>query len=343
MKASIFHGTRDIRVEEVPDAGLREPTDALVRVTRAAICGSDLWFYRGISKWEAGWRTGHEFMGVVEAVGSEVRTVKRGDMVIAPFAFSDGTCDFCRQGLQTSCRHGGYWGSTNDGGQAEAVRVPHADGTLVAVPDGDHQAILASLLPLTDVLPTGHHAAVSAGVGPGSVAAVVGDGAVGLCAVLAAKRLGAERIIALGHNRARLDLALRLGATEAHDSNEEGLAERIVEATGGGVPHVLEAVGAQSSLDLALAVARPGGRVGVVGVPNGVEKLDIRRMFGANIAVCGGVAPARHYIPELLADVLAGRIDPSPVLDRTLDLSGVPEGYRAMDAREAVKVMVAIS
>ncbi|MHB8507156.1 MAG: zinc-binding dehydrogenase [Candidatus Dormibacteria bacterium] len=343
MKASVFHGTRDIRIDEVPDAGLREPSDALVRVTRAAICGSDLWFYRGISKWEAGWRTGHEFMGVVEAVGSEVRSVRRGDMVIAPFAFSDGTCDFCQQGLQTSCRHGGYWGSVNDGGQAEAVRVPHADGTLVAVPDGDHQAILASLLPLTDVLPTGHHAAVSAGVGQGSVTAVVGDGAVGLCAVLAAKRLGAERIIALGHNRTRLDLALRLGATEAHDSTEAGLAERIIESTGGGAPHVLEAVGAQSSLDLALAIARPGGRVGVVGVPNGVENLDIRRMFGANIGVCGGVAPVRGYIPELLADVLAGLIDPSPILDRTVDLAGVPEGYRAMDSREAIKVMVAIS
>ena len=343
MKASIFHGTRDVRVEEVPDAGLRDPGDALVRVTRAAICGSDLWFYRGISKWESGWRTGHEFMGVVEAVGTEVTSIRKGDTVIAPFAFSDGTCDFCLQGLQTSCRHGGYWGSTNDGGQAEAVRVPHADGTLVALPDGDHQAILASLLPLTDVLPTGHHAAVSAGVGPGSVAAVVGDGAVGLCAVIAARRLGAERVIALGHNRARLDLALRLGATEAHDSADDGVAELIIESTGGGVPHVLEAVGAQSSLDLALAVARPGGRVGVVGVPNGVEKLDIRRMFGANIAVTGGVAPARRYIPELLADVLAGVVDPSPVLDRTVDLEGVPEGYRAMDAREAVKVMVRVS
>jgi threonine dehydrogenase-like Zn-dependent dehydrogenase len=342
VRATVFHAAHDVRVETVPDAGLKDQSDALVRVTRAAICGSDLWFYRGVSKWQAGMRTGHEFIGVVEAVGTDVRTVKPGDQVIAPFAFSDGTCEFCQKGLQTSCLHGGYWGGDNDGGQAEAVNVPFADGTLVLFP-AELSDRMAAVLPLTDVLPTGHHAAVRAAVRPGGTAVVVGDGAVGLCAVLAAKRIGAGRIIAVGHNPQRLELARRFGATDTFNSHDDDVAGQVVETTAGGAQHVLEAVGAQGSMDLAIQVARPGGTVGFVGVPAEVKGIDVRGLFGRNITLAGGVAPARAYIPELLADVAAGTLDPSPLLDLTVPLEGVPDGYRAMDSREAIKVMVEVS
>jgi len=244
--------------------------------------------------------------------------------------------------LQTSCVRGAFWGSATDGGQGEAVRAPLADGTLVKVPDEvrDDEAMLKAILPLTDVMGTGHHAAVAAGVGAGSTVAVVGDGAVGLCGVLAAKRLGAERIIILGHRENRVALARRFGATDAVTSRDEDAVSEVVEMTGGGAPCVLECVGAKSAMDTAIGVARPGGTVGYVGVPHGSEELNFRRMFGENIGVRGGVAPVRAYIPELLEDVLAGRLDPSPVLDLTVDLDGVPEGYKAMDEREAIKVMV---
>ena len=342
MRATVFHAPHDVRVETVPDAGLKDPTDALVRVTRAAICGSDLWFYRGVSKWSPGMRTGHEFIGVVEAVGAEVRSVKVGDQVIAPFAFSDGTCEFCQEGLQTSCLHGGYWGGDNQGGQAEAVNVPFADGTLVTFPaELSHR--LAAVLPLTDVLPTGHHAAVRAAVRPGGTAVVVGDGAVGLCAILAAHRIGANRIIAVGHNPERLELARRFGATETFNSHDDEVGDQVIEATAGGAEHVLEAVGAQGSMDLAIKVARPGGTVGFVGVPADVKGIDLRSLFGRNVTLAGGVAPARAYIPELLADIAADSLDPSPVLNLTVPLEGVPEGYRAMDSRTAIKVMVEVS
>lgn len=346
MRATVFQGEGDVRVESVPDASLREPTDALVRVTRAAICGSDLWFYRGFFDWEPGWRLGHEFLGVVEAVGPEVRTVRPGDAVIAPFAFSDGRCEFCQAGLQTSCVHGGFWGGAdNDGGQAEAARAPFADGTLVKLPESiaSDRTLLRAALTLTDVLPTGHHAAASAGVRPGVTAAVVGDGAVGLCAVLAASRLGAERIVAIGHHSERLAIARRFGATDVVDSHDADAVEQVLELTKGGAPCVLEAVGAQSSMDLAVAIARPGGTVGYVGIPATVEKLDFTRLFQQNIRLAGGVAPARAYIPELLRDLEAGTIDPSPVLDLTVPLDGVPEGYRAMHERRSIKVMVEVS
>lgn len=216
MRAAIFHGPRDTRIDTVPDPRIQEPTDAIVRITHTAICGSDLWFYRGQTEYQPGWRTGHEPMGVVEAVGSEVRTVKPGDMVLAPFAISDGTCEFCQKGLHTSCSHGGFWAGEMDGAQGEAVRAPFADGTLVRIPEevrGDEK-ILTALFPLTDVMGTGHHAAVSAGVEQGSTAVVVGDGAVGLSAVIAAKRLGAERIITVGHHKDRLEKARALGTTD---------------------------------------------------------------------------------------------------------------------------------
>lgn len=342
MRASVFHGKGDIRIEEVPDPRVEQPTDAVVRITHAAICGSDLWFYRGIWDWKPGYRTGHEFVGVVEAVGAEVRTVQKGDRVIVPFVFSDGTCEFCRKGLQTSCVHGNAWGALRaDGGQGEAARVPYADGTVVKVDPAlaEDPAKLAASVLLSDVLPTGYHAAVCAGVQPGSTAAVIGDGAVGLCAVLSAAHRGAERVIAIGHHPQRLDIARRFGATDVVDSRDPDAAAKLLDMTGGGPDCVLEAVGAQGGLDLATAIARPGGAIGYVGVPVGAS-IAPQRIFGENITLRGGVAPARHYIPELMPDVAAGRLDASPVLDLRVGLDAVPEGYAAMDGRTAVKVLV---
>lgn len=345
MKATVYHAPRDVRVERVPDATMRERTDALVRVTHACVCGSDLWPYRGDGAWQPGDRTGHEFLGVAEDVGPDVRTIRKGDRVIAPFAFSDGTCEFCREGLQTSCVHGGFWAGMNDGGQGEAVRVPLADGTLVAVPPevdlSDHR-LAAALATLTDVMGTGHHAARLAGVGPGSTVAVVGDGAVGLCGVLAARRLGAERIIILGHHEPRLAIARRLGATEAVTERGAAAVERVKALTGFGAPSVLECVGTQQALDTAIGVARPGGSIGYVGVPH-FEHVDFRSLFRRNVALRGGVAPVRAYLPELLSDVLAGRLDPSPVLDLQVGLDDVPEGYAAMDTRRATKTFVRVA
>ena len=343
MRATVFHGERDVRVENVPDPRIQEPTDALVRVTHACICGSDLWFYRGVAAWEPGWRTGHEWMGVVEEVGQEVTTLAPGDHVLAPFAYSDGTCEFCRKDVHTSCLNGGYWGGdSEDGGQGEAVRAPQADGTLVKIPPdvtGDEQ-IMAAILPLTDVMGTGHHAAVAAHVTPGSTVAVIGDGAVGLCAVLAARRLGAERIIALGHHEDRLRLARVFGATDLVTERGKDAIGKVQELTGGGAEAVLECVGNQEAMDTAAEIARPGGTIGYVGVPAEVKAVNLRHLFSNNIALRGGVAPVRAYIPELLADVVAGKLDPSPVLDLTVDLDGVPKGYEAMDQRTATKVMV---
>ena len=344
MKATVYHAPGDVRVETVPDPSIVQPTDAIVRVTHACICGSDLWFYRGEAKWEPGWRTGHEFMGVVEAVGSAVRTVKAGDRVLAPFAYSDGTCEFCRKNVQTSCLHGDFWGGGHDdGGQGEAVRCPLADGTLVKIPEAaaNDDALLTAILPLTDVMGTGHHAALAAGVRPGATVAVIGDGAVGLCAVLAAKRLGAERIIAFGRHASRLAVAKRFGATDIVTERGDEAVGRVIEMTSGGPEAVLECVGSEGSMQMATGMARPGGTIGFVGVPYGAAKgLNLRRLFVENIALRGGVAPVRAYIPELLADVLAGKLDPSPVFDLTVDLAGVPGGYAAMDERRAIKAMV---
>lgn len=341
MRATVYYAPGDVRVENVPDSTIQQPTDAVVRITHACICGSDLWFYRGLEEWIPGWRTGHEWMGIVEEVGSQVQNIKKGDRVLAPFAFSDGNCEFCGKGIQTSCINGGFWGATNDGGQAEAVRAPFADGTLVVIPqqvENDEQ-LLTSILPLTDVMATGHHAAVSAGVRQGSTVAVVGDGAVGLCGVLAAKRLGAARIIMLGRHEKRLEIARRFGATDVVTSRGEEAIDTVQEMTGG-AESVLECVGNEASMATAIGIARPGGAVGYVGVPHGSETIDLSRMFMSNITLRGGVAPARAYIPELLKDVVAGKLDPSPVLDLTVELDGVPAGYTAMDSREAIKVMV---
>src|SRR3954447_20881918 len=266
MRATVMYGVHDVRVETVPDARIVEPTDALVRVTRACICGSDLWPYNSMPAGEPGRRMGHEFIGLVEAVGTAVRTVKKGDLVVAPFAWSDGTCEFCRQGLQTSCLHGGWWGGTElDGGQGEAVRVPQADGTLVALPVGRDHALMPSLLTLSDVMGTGHHAAVAAKVGPGKSVAVVGDGAVGLCGVIAARRLGAEQIILLGRHADRIALARAFGATDIVSERGDAAVERVRELTGGlGAHAVLECVGLGESTLTAMSIARPGGAVGRV-------------------------------------------------------------------------------
>jgi alcohol dehydrogenase len=342
MRAATYHGPGDIRIEERPRPEVDDPTDAVVRVTHTAVCGSDLWFYRGESDREVGSAVGHEPMGIVADVGDDVRSVAPGDRVLAPFRISCGACEFCRKGLHTSCVNGDSWGDANGGGQGEYVRATHADGTLVRVPDrhADDEATLRALLPLTDVMGTGHHAVVSAGVEAGSSCVVVGDGAVGLCAVLAARRLGAERIVAVGHHADRLAVAERFGATETVGERGDDAVDRVRELTGGGANHVVECVGAASSMNGAVAMARPGGTVGYVGVPHGVDELDLLGMFGDNVTLRGGVAPVRAYAEELMADVLGGSLDPSPIFTHTVDLDGVPEGYRLMDEREAIKVLV---
>ncbi|MER5562229.1 zinc-dependent alcohol dehydrogenase family protein [Streptomyces sp. NPDC001251] len=345
MRATVIHAPHDIRVEEVPDPRIQVSTDAVVRVLRACICGSDLWAYRGESARQPGQRIGHEFLGIVEEAGSEVRGMRKGDLVVAPFVWSDGTCDFCSEGLTTSCPQGGFWGSVgSDGGQGEAVRVPFADGTLVKLPAeaASDDRLLTALLALSDVMGTGHHAAIGAGVRTGSTVAVVGDGAVGLCGVLAAKRLGAERIIALGRHQVRTDIAKLFGATDVVAERGEAAVAAVRELTRGQGAHaVIEAVGTEQSMRTAVDITRDGGAIGYVGVPHGSGTgLDLGVMFDRNIALRGGVAPVRTYIPELLADVLDGTIDPSPVFDRTVGIEGVPDGYRAMDDRTALKVLV---
>jgi threonine dehydrogenase-like Zn-dependent dehydrogenase len=342
MRATVMFGAGDVRIETVPDARLIQPTDALVVVRRAAICGSDLWPYKTLEHSDPGRRMGHEAIGVVEAVGADVRTVNAGDLVVVPFAYSDGTCVFCHQGLHTSCLHGGFFGTGEvDGAQAEAVRVPQADGTLVVLPAGQHDALLPSLLTLTDVMGTGHHAALAAKVGPGKTAAVVGDGAVGLCGVIAARRLGAEQIVLLGRHPDRIALARAFGATDVVSERGDAAVERVRELTDGfGVHCVLECVGLEQSMLTALSIARPGGAVGRVGVPQHESIPAARPAFFNNLTVSGGPAPVRAYIEELMADVLAGRIEPGRVFDRLASLDEVPDGYRAMNDREAIKVMI---
>ena len=339
-----MYGAGDVRVENVPDALIVEPTDALLRVTHACICGSDLWPYTQMEPTDVGRRMGHEFIGVVEAVGIDVRTVKPGDLVVAPFAWSDGTCVFCRAGLQTSCLHGGFWGGTDlDGGQGEAVRVPQADGTLVRLPVGEDDALMPSLLSLSDVMGTGHHAALAARVAPGKIVAVVGDGAVGLCGVIAAKRLGAEQIILLGRHPDRIALGRDFGATDIVGERGEEAIERVKELTGGlGAHSVLECVGHTLSMQTALGTVRPGGAVGRVGVPQHEQIPTTSQTFYDNVTISGGPARARAYIEELLPDVLEGRIEPGHVFDRTGALDDVPEGYRLMRERESIKFLIEV-
>jgi threonine dehydrogenase-like Zn-dependent dehydrogenase len=332
----------EVRIANVPDARIINPTDALVKVTRACICGSDLWPYKKMEPSDTGVVMGHEAIGVVEDVGKDVRRVRRGDFVIMPFAWSDGTCEFCAKGLQTSCVHGGFFGNDEiAGAQAEAVRVPLADGTLFTLPVGKDDALMPSLLTLSDVMGTGHHAAVSAKVTRGNIVAVVGDGAVGLCGVIAAHRLGAEQIIILGHHRDRIALAQKLGATAVVKERGAEAVKRVLEITGGlGAHSVLECVGLEQSTTTALSIVRAGGAVGRVGVPQDTKIPLGDETFYKNVSIAGGPAPVRAYIEELLPDVLEGKIEPGRVFDRTTNLDGVPEGYRAMNDREALKVMI---
>ncbi|MCW2603336.1 MAG: dehydrogenase [Pseudonocardiales bacterium] len=346
MKAAIFKGKGRIVVEERPKPEVDAPTDAIVRVVLACVCGSDLWFYRGISDLAHG-GVGHEFIGVVDSVGADVSTVKAGDFVIAPFAYSDGTCENCENGFQTACLHGGFFGQggDGDGGQAEFVRVPHADGTLVPVPGtGFSDETLASLLALTDVMATGFHAAVSAEVEAGDTVAVVGDGAVGLSGVLAARMVGAKRIIVLGSTHEdRHALAREWGATDIIDVRGGAAVQALMDLTGGyGADAVLECVGTAASVKTAFAIARPGSIVGRVGVPHDVA-LDAEGTFYRNVGMRGGPAPARAYQPELLRAVLAGEINPGRVFDLTVDLDDIAEGYAAMDERRSIKALVKVS
>ncbi len=347
MRATFLHGARDVRLEDVPDPVVQRPTDAVVRVTAACVCGSDLWGDRGVRPVTEPRRVGHELVGVVEEVGSEVRTLRPGDFVIAPFALGDGTCAHCRNGVWTSCVRGAAWGATDaeglfvDGAQGELVRTPFADANLVATPGMPDDALVPSLLTLSDVMGTGHHAALSAQVGPGSTVVVVGDGAVGLCAVLASRRLGAARIIAMSRHADRQAIARDFGATDVvAERGAEGAAVVLDLLDGVGADAVLECVGTRESMEQALDVTRPGGYVGYVGVPAGGPELPIGRMFSDNLNVAGGVAPVRAYLPELLTEVLDGSIDPGRVFDLEVPLGQVAEAYAAMDERRAVKSLL---
>jgi threonine dehydrogenase-like Zn-dependent dehydrogenase len=343
MRAAIYMETKDIAVGDRPDPRIEAPTDAVVRVVLACVCGSDLWYYRGESHHDVG-SIGHEFLGVVEAVGAEVHHVRSGDVVVAPFIYSDMSCAHCRNGSTISCAAGGTFGNgTSDGGQGEIVRVPLANSTLVKVPGHGHSdAMLRSILTLSDVMATGHHAAVSGGVQAGATVAVVGDGAVGLCAVLASKRLGAARIIALSRHADRQRLAREFGATDIVAVRGDEATAAVLEFTDGiGADAALECVGTQQSIDTAAAIARPGSTIGIVGVPHGA--VPFTDTFFRNVAWRGGPAPARIYIPDLLDDVLAGTIDPGRVLDYETDLDGIADAYAAMDERRAIKSLVRVS
>jgi threonine dehydrogenase-like Zn-dependent dehydrogenase len=344
MKTAVFRGTGKVELEERPYPKVQNPSDVVVRVTLACVCGSDLWYYRGVNERKIGSAVGHEFMGVVEEVGSAVKRVKKGDLVIAPFRISDGTCVHCKAGFTPSCVNAGTWGIDTDGGQGEAVRVPLADGTLVKVPGKNHSPeILASLLTLSDVMSTGHHAAISAGVKKGDTVAVVGDGAVGLCAIIAAKRLGATRIVALSRNPTRQKLAKEFGATDILKERGDAAIKAVMKLTDNtGVDAALECVGTDESIATCAGIARPGGMIGTVGLPT-YKKFAYKDLFWKNVGIRGGVAPARVYIPELMDDVLKMRINPGLVFDFQTNLDGLKEAYAAMDERRAIKSMLIVS
>jgi threonine dehydrogenase-like Zn-dependent dehydrogenase len=344
MKAAIFEGPGKIVFGERPDPTIQAPTDAIVRVVMGCVCGSDLWYYRGINPHKVG-SIGHEFIGVVETVGADVHNLRSGDFVVAPFTYCDGTCANCRAGYPSQCVHGGSFGNGDtDGGQGQYVRVPLAGATLVKVPDSGYtEDSLASLLALSDVMCTGYHAAVSAGVTSGNTVAIIGDGAVGLCAVIASKLKGAERIIALSRHPARQQLATAFGATDIVEARGDAAVAAVLELTDGvGVEAALECVGTDESIATAAGVARPGAVIGAVGFPT-YEHFDYKALFWKNVGVRGGVAPARAYIPELLEPVLRGQIQPGRVFDFRTTLDNVAEGYAAMDERRAIKSLLNVS
>lgn len=348
MKAVVYHGPYDVSVETVADPTIEKPTDAIVKIVAAGVCGSDLWTYRGQANVAAEARIGHEFLGVVAERGAEVSNLSVGDWVVSPFRYSDGTCEFCTSGLPSSCVNGGFWGrEAHDAGQGELVRVPFADGTLVklgtanSAPD---EKQIPGLLTLSDVMPTGWHAATRAGVSPGSTVVVIGDGAVGQCAVISARRLGAERIIVLGGQHGdRAALAKKFGAAEflSERGDEAVIAVRDLTA-GRHVDHVVECVGTAGSFETALQLARPGSTVGYVGLPHGVV-IDLARIFGRNIGIAGGVAPARAYMPELVDEVVRGSIDPGAVFTTEVPLSDAALAYQMMDERSTTKAMLAVA
>lgn len=341
MKATLIYGAGDIRVEDVPDPKLQNASDAIVRITHSCICGSDLWPYKSREQTEQGDRIGHEFIGVVEETGSDVGRVQKGDLVVAPFFYADGTCEYCRAGLTSACPNGNAWGADTDGGQGEAARVPFADNVLMKLDVPQDSELMPSLLTLSDVFGTGHHAAVSAQVGPGKDVVVVGDGAVGLLGVLAAKRLGAERIVLMGHHKDRTDLGREFGATDVVAERGEEGEQNVRDLLGtDGAHSTIEAVGYDQSLSTALNVTKPGGHVGIVGVPQSGTIPNAARKFMSNITVAGGIAPTQANMRELLPDVLDGTVEPGKVFDRTISLDETPEGYRAMNDREALKVLV---
>ncbi len=336
MRATTIHGPRDIRVSEVADPLIEQPTDAIVQVAAACICGSDLWPYRDENPITPGATIGHECIGEVVEVGSEVSSFRPGDFVVVPFCHCDNTCPHCLAGVQSACVN--LDGTAS--GQAEYTRVAQADGSLVKTDGTPDPSDFPALLSLTDVMATGWHAAVSAGVQPGGTVVIVGDGAVGLCGVLAASVMGAETIIAMSRHEPRQRIAADFGATHLVEERGREGAARVEDITDGvGADAVLECVGTDDAMGTAFAVARPGSTVGFVGVPHGVE-LPVRQMFQRNVGLAGGMAPVRRYLPELLDLVTSGRIDPGKVFDSSLPLDEVAEGYRAMDERRAIKVLL---
>ncbi|MDM4763679.1 alcohol dehydrogenase catalytic domain-containing protein [Galbitalea sp. SE-J8] len=344
MKATFMYGAGDVRVETVPDPVIQRPTDAVVRAVRACVCGSDLHPYHSMPHAERGVPMGHELIGVVEEVGPAVATLKRGDFVIAPFAFQDNTCVFCREGLTTSCVHGGWYGTAATGGlQAELARIPLADGSLVVVPGIDETSdLLPSLLSLSDVYLTGHHAAHQGRVAPGATVTVIGDGAVGLSAVLAARQLGAERIILMGRHGSRTGLGVEFGATDVvAERGDEGIA-RVMDLTNGEGSHVvIEAVGLMPAYEQAVGIVRPGGVISRVGVPQYESApIGFGSLFGKNATLTGGPAPVRAYLDAAIPQVLDGVIAPGRVFDTSITIDDVPTGYAEMDARESLKALV---
>ena len=336
MQGAVLYGPRDVRFEERDDPKIIKPTDAVIRIAAACVCGSDLWPYRGIQPTAQPTPMGHEYCGTVQELGSAVKSIKRGQFVIGSFFASDNTCLTCQIGYQSSCQHRELVG----GAQAPLLRVPLADGTLVATPDVPSEELIPSLLTLSDVMGTGWFAADAANVKPGSTVAVVGDGAVGLLGVLSAKQMGAERIIAMSRHRSRQKLACDFGATDiVTERGDEGVA-RIKELTNGiGADSVLECVGTQESMMRAISSTRPSGHVGYVGVPHGVE-LDGEKLFFSHVHLHGGPAPVRRFLPELVDLVWNRKINPGKVFDLSLPLGQVADAYRAMDERRAIKVLL---
>jgi len=336
MRGAVLYGPRDVRFEERDTPTIIKPADAIIRVSATCVCGSDLWPYRGVNPIPQPTPMGHEYCGIVEEVGSDVTSVKPGQFVIGSFFASDNTCPHCHAGYQSSCQHREFIGTA----QAPVLRVPLADGTLVATPDVPSNDLVPSLLTLSDVMGTGWFAADAANVKPGSTVAVVGDGAVGLLGVLSAKHMGAERVIAMSRHESRQKLAREFGATDiVTERGDEGV-ERIKELTNGvGADSVLECVGTQESMMQAIHATRPGGAVGYVGVPHGVA-LDGEKLFYGHVHLHGGPAPVRRFLPQLLDLVWSGKINPGKVFDLILPLDQVAEGYRAMDERRAIKTLL---